>query len=71
MKARLHTSIRVLALKSGPKGLSEEGWLICNRAHMSQVKPSLHLLRDFRDLLQMLPPFDRSLKTYSHNICEA
>ena len=71
MKARLHTSIRVLALKSGPKGLSEESWLICSRAHMSQVKPSLHLFRDFRNLLQMLPPFDLSLKTYSHNICNA
>ena len=69
-KPGLHTSIRVHA-KSGPKGLSEEGWLICNRACISQVKPSLHLLQDFRSLLKMMPPFGLSLKTYTHNICNS
>jgi len=30
-------------LENGPKGLFEEGWLICDRVRLSHVKPNLHL----------------------------
>lgn len=64
-----HTSIRVLALISGPKGLFEEGRPICNRALSSQVKPGLHLpstsVKPDGTVLRTLP------QVLTHNICNS